>query len=45
MNRFTFYQNVLKQLEVLQTSLNTLRETVKEEIISTSSIAKETEPK
>ena len=32
MNRLAFYQKVLSELETLQTSLNTLRNTVKEEI-------------
>ena len=32
MNRLAFYQKVLSELETIQTNLNTLRNTIKEEI-------------
>ena len=32
MTRFNFFKKILKQLESLQTNLNSLRETVKEQI-------------
>lgn len=41
MSRFEFFQKILTQLEALQTSVNALRDTVKEEIISTSFPTKE----
>ena len=32
MNRLTFYQKILSQLEALQNTVNSLRETVKDQI-------------
>ena len=45
MSHYEFFQKILTQLEALQTSVNTLRDTVKEEIISTSATTKEIESK
>ena len=45
MSRFEFFQKILTQLEALQTKLNIVRDTVKEEIISTSSTTNEAETK
>ena len=44
-SRYEFLKKILTQLEALQTTLNTLRDTVKEEIISNSSTAEEGESK
>ncbi len=32
MNKLTFYQQILTQIETMQTALNSLRETVKDQV-------------
>ena len=45
MTRFECYKKILTQLQAMQITLDTIRDTVKEEIISNSSTGKEAEIK